>query len=205
MAKQPTSKTGTAKIRLIVLDLEVPEGDLSQIASAIQNAIRPTTIVQQRINSSVASPKLIATNEDTVEENEETLEEKSDNDFETQQVKPKRVQRPRKSTSYEVLPLDFDTDVSLKDFASSYPAKSNNDRFLVIATWFKEHRGTPSVTADHIYTGFRKLTWTVPKLDFVQPFRNLKKQNLMSSETSGAYEINHIGIDRVKALSENVN
>ncbi|MES0100947.1 hypothetical protein [Mesorhizobium sp. M0019] len=40
MAKQSTSKNGTSRIRFIMLDAEIPEGDLNQITLAIQNALR---------------------------------------------------------------------------------------------------------------------------------------------------------------------
>ena len=62
MAKQGPIKTGTAKIRFIMLDAEIPEGDLSQITIAIQNALKPTTIVQQRMPSQIASPAVLTAN-----------------------------------------------------------------------------------------------------------------------------------------------
>ncbi len=59
MAKQPTNKGGTSRIRFIMLDAEIPEGDLSQITSAIQNALKPTTtIVQQRLPSNGVQPAI---------------------------------------------------------------------------------------------------------------------------------------------------
>jgi hypothetical protein len=40
MAKQPL-EAGSSRIRFIMLDAEIPEGNLSQITSAIQNALKP--------------------------------------------------------------------------------------------------------------------------------------------------------------------
>jgi len=53
------SKGGTSRIRFIMLDAELPEGDLSQITSAIQNALQPTTIIQQRLPNQPVAPALM--------------------------------------------------------------------------------------------------------------------------------------------------
>lgn len=44
-----------------MLDAEIPDGDLSQITAAIQNALKPTTtFVQQRLPSISAQPAIAA-------------------------------------------------------------------------------------------------------------------------------------------------
>ena len=45
MAKSGTTRSGgTSRIRFIMLDAELAEGDLTQIAQAIQNALRPNPV-----------------------------------------------------------------------------------------------------------------------------------------------------------------
>ena len=59
VAKQPPPKSGTSRIRFIMVDAEISDGDLSQITSAIQNALKPaTTVIQQRIAVPSAHPAL---------------------------------------------------------------------------------------------------------------------------------------------------
>jgi hypothetical protein len=48
MAKSAGKSGGTSRIRFVMLDAEIPDGDLSQITQAIHNALKPATIVQQR-------------------------------------------------------------------------------------------------------------------------------------------------------------
>jgi len=199
VAKQPTSKNGTSRIRFIMLDAEIPEGDLSQITAAIQNALKPTTIIQQR----VASPAQqgVLTDGSDGEVLDDDVIDLEPTDF-APAAKPPRAQRSRKPTTPDVLDVDLTSDVSLESFASEHPAKSEPERYLVIAAWFKEHRDTPAVTAAHIYTGYRSLRWSVAIEDFGWPLRNLKKDKFMSSPTRGEYVINHLGIDRVHKLGK---
>lgn len=198
MAKQPTNKGGTSRIRFIMLDAEIPEGDLSQITSAIQNALKPTTtIVQQRLPSNGVQPAIGISGAEGELAEEEVLEVESNDDT---APKPHRRARVRKPTTPDVLDLDFTSDVSLKSFADKHPAESEPERYLVVAAWFKEHRATPSVTTAHVYTGYRVVGWSIGLEDFGWPLRHLKKEKLMSSSARGSYDINHLGLDKVKKL-----
>lgn len=195
MAKQPTSKSGTSRIRFIMLDAEIPEGDLSQITAAIQNALKPTTtVIQQRLSST--NP---------------TIQNDTDAEFVEEAVgdevidippaaKAPRQSKPRKPTTPEVLDVDLTSEPSLESYANDHSPSSEPERYLVIAAWFKEHRDTPSVTTGHIYTGYRSLGWSVAIEDFGWPLRQLKKDKYMSSGARGEYSINHLGIARVNKL-----
>ncbi|MCV3243012.1 winged helix-turn-helix domain-containing protein [Mesorhizobium sp. ZC-5] len=198
MAKQQLSKGG-AKVRFIMLEADIPDGDLSQITAAIQNALKPTTIVQQRLNGSSPATVMLAGGNGQMSENAEVI------DLEEQEEVPSppktsRPARPRKPTTPEVLDLDFSSDLSLVNFAEQHPAETEPEKNLVIAAWFKEHRDTPAVTTAHIYTGYRVIGWSVGFEDFGWPLRYLKKEKLMSSSSRGSYEINHLGLDKVQKL-----
>jgi hypothetical protein len=199
VAKQPATKGGTSRIRFIMLDAEIPEGDLSQITSAIQNALKPTTtIIQQRLPSNGAQPAIGGNGVEAEPIEEEALEVGTDEQVST--PKPAKPARVRKPTTPEVIEADFNSDVSLKSFTDQHPAESEPERYLVIAAWFKEHRATPSVTTAHIYTGYRVVGWSVGLEDFGWPLRYLKKEKLMSSSARGSFDINHLGLDKVKKL-----
>ncbi|GAA0767975.1 hypothetical protein [Brevundimonas olei] len=195
MAKQPLSKSGTSRIRFIMLDAEIPEGDLSQITAAIQNALKPTTIIQQRLP---AQAQALASDAELEPFEVEAVE------FEHAETSPApkspRASKPRKPTTPEVIDLDLTSDVSLASFADEHSSTSEPERYLVIAAWLKEHRDTPTVTTAHIYTCYRSLGWSVAIEDFGWPLRQLKKDKYMASVSRGEFAINHLGIARVNKL-----
>lgn len=200
MAKQ-TTKSGTSRIRFIMLDAELPDGDLSQITSAIQNALKPTTtVIQQRLSGNGGAATFLEHERKTESIDDEVLDA-DDEEVVTAPAKP-RVQRVRKPTTPDVLDLDLTSDRSLESFANEHSPNSEVERNLVIAAWFKEHRQTPAITAAHVYTAYRALGWSVGFEDFSWPLRTLKKDKFMSSPNRGEYAINHLGIAKVLKLSK---
>jgi len=199
LAKQPPSKSGTSRIRFIMLDAEIPEGDLSQITAAIQNALKPTTtIIQQRLPAA-PSVQLAsdAAGEDDLEidfSEIETLEEVS------APSRAKEPKQPRKPTVPKVLELDLTTGTSFESFANAHPPKNDTERNLVVLAWHKEHRPDEPVTANHVYTCYRAVKWPSGIDDFSWPLRALKKEQLVKSTGRGQYEINHLGIARVDSM-----
>ena len=203
VAKQTPSKTGTSRIRFIMLDAEIPDGELGEITAAIQNALKPTTtIVQQRLSGVGQAPTLIEIGRDTQPSDDVLLEGEEADAAPALATKPARSSKPRKPTTPDVLELDLTSGVSLESFADEHPAKSELDRNLIIAAWLKEHRELPAITAAHVYTGYRALGWSVGFEDFSWPLRTLKKDKFMSSPARGEYAINHLGIARVLKLSK---
>jgi hypothetical protein len=202
MAKQPVSKAGTSRIRFIMLDAEIPEGDLSQITSAIQNALKPTTIIQQRLPHQPAAPAPALINDGAAGElvDEEPSELDEEAAAAPEAPRPAREPRVRKPTVPKVLDLDLRSGVSLESFANEHPPKSELDRNLVVAAWFKEHRSEDAITASHVYTCYRAMKWPSGIEDFSWPLRALKKEQLMTSPERGQYAINHLGIDRVQKM-----
>lgn len=201
MAKQPSSRGGTTKVRFLMLEAEGSESDLAQIFSAIQSAVKPTTtIVQQRLPSAPLEQALVAdASGDDAAEHREIADDGVAVPDTPSRAKPKTTRKP---TTPDVLDLDFEADVSLKDFAARHSATDSDvDRYQVIAAWFKEHRDTPAVTTAHIYTGYRTLEWPAGIEDFGAVLRYLKSQKLMTSGNRGEYAINHLGLAKVKKLA----
>ncbi|HJS87087.1 MAG TPA: hypothetical protein VJ779_16645 [Acetobacteraceae bacterium] len=166
MAKQPPAKSRTSRIRFIMLDAEISEGDLSQITSAIQNALKPTAIIQQRLPSQSAAPALIDNSGGGEINGNEAIEVEEQQAALTESPKAPRTPRVRKPKTPDVLELDFTSGVSLKSFAEQHPPTSELERNLVIAAWFKECRDLTAVTAAHVYTGYRHLKWSTGFADF---------------------------------------
>lgn len=201
MAKQPTNKGGTSRIRFIMIDAEIPEGDLSEITSAIQNALKPTTtIIQQRLPAQ-ASPPLPNGSFDTGAEYDDGANELEDEaPAETSTARHPRETRARKPTVPKVLELDLTSGVSFESYATEHAPKSEPDRNLVVLAWFKEHRSDEAVTANHVYTCYRAMKWPSGIDDFSWPLRALKKEQLVTSTGRGQYTINHLGIARVEKM-----
>ena len=197
MAKQP-AKAGTSRIRFIMLDAELPEGDLSQITSAIQNALKPMAITQQRFANQPAAPALIGNGAGELVD--EGPSESNEEPAARQAPRPAREARVRKPAVRKVLELDLKSGVSLESFANEHSPKSELDRNLVVAAWFKEQRDEDAITADHVYTCYRTMKWPSGIEDFSWPLRALKKEKLMSSAGRGLYAINHLGVARVQEM-----
>lgn len=201
MAKRSTTKSGTSRVRFIMLEAVMPEGDLTEIMGAIQNALKPSTSTIQRVP---VRPSQVLTSNMTAEDVAEAVEvETGEDEDELIEEGTPRSTKPRKPTSRKVLEIDLDTDVSLASYAEQYPPQSESERYLVVVAFFYENREIEEdVTADHVYTCFRKLGWTTGKKDFAQPLRNLKRDQLVEKGTSnGTYKTNHIGLDRVHKLA----
>ena len=195
-------KTGSSHIRFIMLEADIPEGDLSQITQAIQNALKPASPPVSRIL--LQSPKEAgnARNYDAESELIQDLEPAVEDELQTEsRVSARPAQRTRSYRSPQIVEVDLDTEPSFVAFATAKSPTTTLDKYLTIATWFKEARNTPSVTADDIYTCFRKMGWSTAIDDFSQPLRKLKSQKLMGGDASG-FVINHIGLDKVRKLGQ---
>lgn len=203
MARQPPQRTGTSRIRFIMLDAEIPEGDLSQITSAIQNALKPaTTVIQQRLPPTGA---VAAISDETgiAEADLESENVEAEPAPRSESARPSRDGKPRKPVSMEVLDIDLTSEPSFASFAATHVPKNDTERNLVALAWFKQDRPGIVVTANHIYTCYRAMKWPSGIDDFPSILRSLKKNQLVKSVGRGEYEINHIGVARVEAMGSN--
>lgn len=192
MAKQ-AQKTGTSRIRFVMFDAEIADGEIGPITQAIQNALKGPA-QPQVVRLPAHKPAELSGEAQEVEslEPEDAVEEAAE-------ARPARPAAPRKpAPTPNVVELDMDSPMSLTDFAQGKDAKSNHKRFLIAAAWLKEHRNVDAVTADHIYTCYRKMGWPTNIADFAQPLRELKTRKFFTTPERGMYAINHIGLDAVK-------
>lgn len=202
VAKQQNSRGGTSRIRFIMLDAEIPEGDLNQITSAIQNALKPTTtVIQQRLPATSATSTLSDGAQDTeLEIDGEAVVSEEETHSEAASPRPSREPRTRKPTSMKVLELDLTSEPSFESFANSHVPKNDTERNLVALAWFKECRPDEVVTANHVYTCYRSMKWPSGIEDFPSILRSLKQSQLVKSVGRGQFEINHLGIARVDKM-----
>lgn len=200
MAKGAPPKSGTSKIRFIMIDAEIAEGELGNIAQAIQNALRPVALAPPRpvahIASSEASAEIDLSTNDAVDADEGTDVVYTS----PSEAPPPRPQRPRRYATPKVLELDLTSDPSWEQFANLKSPKNDTERYLTVAAWFKDHRNVAAITTDHVYTCYRAVKWPSAIEDFNAPLRKLKNLQFFTSPDRGTYAINHLGLARVEEL-----
>ena len=190
MAKAAAKAGGISRIRFVMFDAEVAEGEIGQITQAIQNALRgPVQVTARRMSPSAA---LKAPEANGHAEEAEPEFEQEDDFVDVTPVTPARPRAPRKpAPKPSVIQFDITSDPPLSSLADP---KSNHKRYLKLAAWLHDHRGIEAVTADHIYTCYRHLGWPTDILDFAQPFRELKHKQYFTTPERGKYAINQLGL-----------
>lgn len=202
MAKAYAGKSGaTSRIRFVMVDAEIAEGEIGPITQAIQNALGgPAPVAFRRLVSPSKAPTQEANGGHNSES--ETSTEGDQELVESDETPTSRQPRVRRAVSKtpKVVPIDMNEEVSLASFAKGKDAKSQNKKFLIAAAWLKEHRGVDAVTDGHIYTCFKSMGWSTNIPDFSQPLRDLKAKHQYFEKSDKGYEINHLGLDYVKKL-----
>lgn len=116
---------------------------------------------------------------------------------------PRKAAAPRKQRPLKpVHGIDWvKPGPSLADFVDGLELDSALRKYTAIAHWFKEHRNTPAITVDHIYSAYKALGWTdLPKFA-IDPLQNLKNKReykwLDAGANAGEYAINAYGDQEV--------
>ena len=108
---------------------------------------------------------------------------------------PKAPRKKRVGPKPNMITIDTDTEPKLSALVDG---KSNHKRYLTIAAWLHDHRETPVITQDHIYSCYRLLGWPIDIPDFAQPLRELKHKQYFESPERGKYAINQLGLQKAK-------
>jgi hypothetical protein len=196
MAKSSALKsTGTSKIRFILVEAEIADDQIQSVTQAISNALRGTPAVAKRL--APAAVQLNGSN-GAAEHAEEPEVMDDEEDIDAVDVTPAapKSKKPRKAAP-KPTQIEIDTETEPK-LATLIDPKTNHRRYLMIAAWLHDHRETPVVTADHIYSCFRLLKWPTDILDFAQPLRELKFKQYFTQPERGKYAINQLGLQKAK-------
>lgn len=186
----------SGKIRFIMLEADIGEDNLSVLAQAITTALRPA-----QARRLLAAPPSYDVLEPEEQDSSDNLEAETDDaQGDVAESAPKAPAKPRKYPTPKVIDVDLDTGLSFQDFAKQKGPTEITKRYLAVAAWFKEHRGVDGITADHVYTCFKKIGWSTSIKDFVQPFRDLSRQGWGTTKKS-TFTINHIGLDLVQKMT----
>ncbi len=185
--------------RIVVLDFDLAQGEISQLAGAIVSALKPPLQVVQALPP--AAPKSLShqSNGEQRELFDHQDQAKVDDALQEAEVvpalKPQNASRNKgKLRTPVILPdLEFTSgDKSLEAYVTEQAPSEHSKRYLVITQWLKLYRGVNEVGADHIYTCYRYLGLSVPD-DVLSTFRALKKQGWVEAAERGTFRINHIG------------
>ena len=136
MAKNSSAKTSTpSRIRFIMVEAELGDGDIGQITQAIQNALRsPTTPPIKRLAATATANG--ATSEPEIEPETEVVEDPGVIEATSTPAKPRASRKP--APTPEVVTIDMNSDVSLASFAQGKDASSQLKKYLIAAAWLKE-------------------------------------------------------------------
>lgn len=199
MAKAAGKGGGTSRVRFVMFDAEVAEGEIGQITQAIQNALRGPVQITTRRLPPPAALKAREANGHAEDAAAEFEVEDDVVDVEVTQGTPARPRAPRKpAPKPSIIQLDIASDPPLSSLADP---KSNHKRYLKLAAWLHDHRSIEAVTADHIYTCYRHLGWPTDILDFAQPLRELKYKQYFTTPERGKYAINQLGLAKAAEVA----
>jgi hypothetical protein len=191
MAKS-TKSSGTSRIKLIVLDAEVADDQIHTLTQALTNALRGPNPAPRRLPSAPA--QLNGANAEHVDEPDLVDDVEGEDAIDVTPPAKKKPAQRRVAPKPNVIPIaDGDPPLS-----SLIDPKSNHRRYLTIAAFLHDHRHTPIVSQDHIYSCYRLLGWPTDIGDFAQPLRELKFKQYFATPERGKYAINQLGLQKAK-------
>jgi hypothetical protein len=200
MAKAIVKTPANSKIRFIMLEADLADGDLTQITQAITQAVRQSQPVARQtlaIAPRAGTPPPAESDADLTEELDETSTEETNGHEPT----TTKTRTPRKAPPVKVLSdVDLNSgDVPFEKFAKEKGPGATLSRHLVAAYWFKKYRNLDGITADHAFTCYKKMSWGTDIRDFAQPFRDNARAG-RGDMKKGLFAINHIGEDVVEKM-----
>jgi len=204
MAKKIQSgEQASVKVRIIDFEMSGSDESLRESLQTLAAALGRGQAMQVARALPPRQGRPVATIDGTV--NEEVVEEEDETPEDT--VVPRAARRApsqRKPTSVSVLPdINFsDVTPTLKDFYQQKHPDSDLSRYLVVAYWYKHHRGINDLTVDHIHTAFRALGVGTPRnaIQPVRDLRNARNGKLTAGSSKGTFAIHHLGETAVEQM-----
>jgi len=200
-SKKSDSPARSNKVRFVMLEADIADGNLAELTQAITNALKPS-VTQFRQLPRPVTPVLNA-GKDTVEELDIDTPELEDEEESAESgngngsgPKPARA-RKFKAPDYLPTLLAGEKGNSFKEFAKEKAPANKSKKYLVAAYWLKEHGDSPTVNANKIYTCFKTAGWSTGFNDWNQPFHNLVHSEHLRKEGTGEFAINPLGEDAV--------
>lgn len=206
MAKPPPlNPKGKVKFKFVEFELEGSDETLKDSLKSIASAIIRGSSSDRQVPRVISAAIVDASDTRTpaADENIDEAEVAEVEVAEEVEARPRPVKRSPARTPVVVDSLDLrGGDKPLAAFLTEFKVPDEvTKRYLAIALWCKSHRKLDEIGADHVYTCYRGMGWTIPN-DPGQPFRDMKKHGWMKSGTAKAtFAINHIGEGEVLKMA----
>ena len=195
---------------MVVIDADLQEGEIGQLAQAIQGAFGGQRVAAVRLNGSAARslPSPDAGQVPTELENAETVDDAEAGDVEQPPARPKEPKAQRKLRTPQLdADLHPEADPSFKAYADArniLSATGVRTKFLVVASWLHEERAGMKIAADRAYTCFRFINWPF-NIDFDQPLRDMRAKSKFlemkpEDKGKGEFSITHLGLDKATKM-----
>jgi hypothetical protein len=185
------------KIRFVLVEADISDGNLSELTQAITSALRPATTMRQlpRVTAPALAPVTEAAEESDTPGVEE-LEDDQPTNGDGSAAKPARV---KKFKPPDYLPdlLAGEKGAAFKEFAREKAPATKSAKYLVSTYWLKEKGDSPTVNANKIYTCFKTAGWSTGFNDWNQTFHNLVHSEHLRKTGNGEFAINPLGEDAV--------
>jgi hypothetical protein len=194
--KKPSdSAPRSNKIRFVLVEADISDGNLSELTHAITSALKPTiTPVHRQLPARQVMQALPEVSESAQEEEvdgapDDEVQEEAGEDT-------PRTPKPRAKLALPKYLPDLDLSgngTSFKDYIEAKPPRNHVKRYLSAAMWLKEHGNSPTINADKVYTCYKTASWPLGINDWDSNFRGAVKRDLMRRVSPGEYAITPIG------------
>jgi hypothetical protein len=203
MAKKTGEPSGRPnKIKFVLVEAEISDGNLSELTQAITTALRPSVVHVRQIKNGNAA---LLTSGAQEEETEVVEQDEAEADDESQEVvAAPKTSKPKKSKQPDYLDelLPPEKMKAFKEFAETKAPDTKTKRYLVATYWLREHGDSPTVNANKIYTCFRAAGWSTGFTDWGQTFHNLVFKDYLRKAGAGEFALTTLGEDAVAKGTE---
>jgi hypothetical protein len=200
--------SGRQKIRFVMLEADLSDGNLSDLTTAITNALRPTVVASTRSLPAGPQRSRSTSNESSAGQQLE-FENVEDDEPEFEEVAaPPRAPRPSSPKAPSVPKyldglLTKEEGDALRDSVAKNPPKSDARRYLVATAWLRDAKGETSVNPDKIYTVYKTANWPLGISDWGVTLRGHVQSHKMKRVGRGQYALTPLGeADLQKADTE---
>jgi len=189
------STTRPNRIRFIMLDADISDGNLTELTHAITSALRPQTVHHlpppaplRELPAGNGHPP--AADDPGIEDAE--IVQPSDTDPPAAPAATPRAKAPYNPPPPKYIP-DLDPQNEFKDYATNNQQTKHTKRYLLAAMWLRDVKQKETMNIDQVYTCYRTAGWPTTIRDWDSNFRSLVKQNWMRRVSPGEYAINPLG------------
>jgi hypothetical protein len=210
-SKHKAEASGKAnRIRLVVLDADLSDANLSELTQAITYALRPVVaaippgrVAQTALpTAGTANGNGSGTHAEDVADDEEVATEISEEP--RAQPAPRGAKKTR-TPKYVSDLFTKEAQTEFQKYAAVHPTDQHATRYLVATMWLKDH-GHETVNADKLYTCYKVASWPMDFVDWDVAFRNhAARSRRMERVGKGEYRITPLGegdVDKLKAATD---